>query len=835
MKRQLFNRAWIVEGECWEKKVTLPYDAMIKEEKDPDCANAVRTGYYPGKDYVYKKEFQAGDEESVFVEFESIYKDAEIYLNKKIVKSNHYGYSRILVDLSDQICKNSCNELMVRVHNSDEKNSRWYSGSGIYRDVYMMCGGNLYIRPNGVKITVDEVDEKLAVLTICTWIRNKSLSERNLQVVTELRDNDNSVVSVEKTMITACPYGSNAVEIYQNAEGFCRQRIYVRDPKLWSDESPNLYTYHVSIYENNQYLDSTEEITGIRKIQLDPIYGLRINNKSVKLRGGCIHHDLGVIGAASFQEAENRRVRKLKDAGFNAIRMSHHPISTALLRACDQYGMYVMDEAFDMWELAKNENDFHQYFEEEWLYVIEDMVSKDYNHPCVIMYSIGNEIHELGTSKGRKINRNLVEKVHSLDHTRAVTQAINGMTVLMDKLDQVIPLVFTQEELEERHIQLPITDINDALTILLDRTEKMNALDLVTDLLAEVCGALDIVGYNYATGRYMQDHEMFQNRILMGSETFPSEINDNWAIIKKQPYILGDFTWTAWDYIGETGIGTIRYDCPPDFSVPYPCGLADTGDFDIIGQRKAISYYREAVWELDKQPFIGVQNPVYFGHQLSKTGWGFSDVISSWTWYGFENKFVHVEVYSSADEVELLINGQSYGRQPAGEAHAYKAIFDVVYTPGKIEAIAYKNGEIMTQGYLQTADHVSRLLVKRDDMPEFISDADKILESAENESYSQRYVKPNGLIMLEIACADEAGRINMNEDKIVTVNVRGSGTLVGFGNADPYDVKGFNKESHKTWHGHALAAVRAGDTSGIIEVDVQSLHCKTIHLSFEVK
>lgn len=825
MKHQLFNDRWTAEKDGISKPVTLPHDAMIMEEKDPECPNGGRTGYYPGGNYVYRKTFAASNDRTVYLEFDGIYKDAQIYLNDCHMKSVHYGYSRILVDLSEQICKNGRNELAVYVNNSNEKNSRWYTGSGIYRDVHVMYGDNLYIRPNGIRITTDEADVDLAALTVCTWMKNKAESDKQVNVIVEIFDEEHRRIISEKTSVTVMPAGSDAVGIYPDAEGFCRQHIYIRNPKLWSDETPYLYTCQVSVYDKDILIDSEVVRTGIRQIRIDPVYGLRINNRQVKLRGGCLHHDLGILGAASFEEAECRRIQKLKAAGYNAVRMSHHPMSSVLLEVCDRYGMYVMDEAFDMWALPKNENDYHLHFETTWADVIEDMVAKDYNHPCVIMYSIGNEIHELGTPEGRCINRNLVEKVHQLDSSRPVTQAINGMTVLMDKLDKVIPMVFTREELEERHIQLPITDINDALTILLDRTEKMNALDLVTDLLSEVCGALDVVGYNYATGRYSQDHELFPSRVLMGSETFPSEIAGNWEVIKNQPYILGEFTWAAWDYIGETGIGTIRYNCTPDFSVPYPCGLADTGDFDIIGDRKAISYYREAVWHLDRHPFIGIQDPAHFGQNMSKTGWGFSDVVPSWTWNGFEGKPVHAEIYSSADEVELFVNGQSVGKKPAGSAHQYKAEYDITFEPGNIEAVAYKNGMRESSKILETAESVSRVLVKRADTPD---------QSLLDESWSRKTVKQNGLIILEIGRADNSGRLNMCEDDTVTVCVSGAGKLQGFGNADPYDVTGFNKKVHHTWHGRALAAVRAGNETGNIEVIVSSPNCEDIRLNFEV-
>lgn len=791
MKWEKFNKNWTVTRNGQTKEITLPHDAMIEEKKDPECANGVRTGYYPGGDYTYEKKFRMENAETVYLKFGGIYKDASIYINDVLVKENHYGYSDILVDISGKLITDGENTIRVEVHNSDECNSRWYSGSGIYRSVYVATAGAQYIAAEGVSIETKELEPDLAVLQLEIPLEDKTGESDRVRVETRWYDADGQVVSEKNIPFTFAAEDQPTVASHPEHRGYLRQIIYIRDPEMWDAEHPYLYQCEVTLKKEDQVLDQYRCPYGIRKIQADPYHGLRINGKPVKLRGGCIHHDHGVIGARSFEQSEERRILRLKKAGFNAVRVAHHPAGEDLLNVCDRLGMYVMDESFDMWREAKNPNDFHQYFDTDWETVLERMVSKDRNHPSVILYCVGNEIGEVGTSEGAITNRNLVEKIYSMDDTRIVTNAVNGVSLLMSRLNDVIPLIFTEEELKEREIKLPITDINDALTILLDRTEKMNALDMVTKELEEVCTTVDAMGYNYATGRYIQDHEIDPERLLIGTEIFPSVAASNWKIVEEHPYILGEFTWTAWDYLGETGIGTIRYNCPTEFSVPYPCGLADTGDFDIVGNRKAISYYREVVWHQTNVPFIGVQDPQHFGATLSKTGWAYSDVIPSWTWKGYENQQIHMEIYSDADEIQVFVNDNCICKKELTEKDLYRCDIDTVYVPGKVEVVAYKDGKEYGRNRLETASDDIHLEVT--------------LDKQEISAYK------NDIVYVEIQVMDENGILNPDLDVDITVDVYGGGTLLGFGNADPYNLVPFSSNTQKAWKGKALAVVQAGD------------------------
>lgn len=798
MKWMNFNKNWTIKCHGQMKQITLPHDAMIEEKKNPTCANGSATGYYPGGDYTYEKHFYLEDIETVYLKFEGIYKDASIYVNDRLVKENHYGYSEILVDISEFLIADSENVLRVEVHNSDERNSRWYSGSGIYRNVYLATAGKKFIAAQGVSIKTKELEADLAVLQMEIPLEDKTGEQDRIRIETKWYDADGQIVSDKDVPFSFTQGTEPTVRAHAATRGYVRQTIYIQNPDCWDADHPYLYQCEVTLKKDGQVLDQYQCEYGIRKIQADPYHGLRINGKTVKLRGGCIHHDHGVIGARSFEHSEERRIRKLKEAGFNAVRISHNPAGEDLLRVCDRLGMYVMDEAFDMWTEAKNPNDFHQYFSSDWEQVLEHMVCKDRNHPSVIIYSVGNEISEVGSLNGAVVNRNLVEKIYSMDDSRIVTNAVNGISLLMGRLNDVILLIFTEDELRDRKIKLPITDINDALTILLDRTEKMNALDILTEELEEVCKTLDAMGYNYATGRYIQDHEIDPERLLIGTEIFPSVAASNWKIVEKYSHILGEFTWTAWDYLGETGIGTIRYNCPPEFSVPYPCGLADTGDYDIIGNRKAISYYREAVWHHTSIPFIGVQNPKYIGAVLSKTGWAYSDVVPSWTWNGYENQNIHLEVYSDADKIQVLVNDRCICEKNMEPEDLYRCDIDTVYVPGKVEVIAYKDGKEYGRNCLETASEDIRLAVSFDK---------KELRSDRNE-----------IAYVEIQVEDEHGILNADLDVDIEVKVSGAGKLLGFGNADPYNLVPFDSQRQKAWNGKALAVIQAGDTPGMIQI-----------------
>ena len=658
----------------------------------------------------------------------------------------------------------------IRVEARANQDSRWYTGAGIYRDTWLLAGGPVRIGTDGVRVTTPDIDSERAVVEVATRVENDSIAIRTVGIVTEIRDAAGSVVASDRSQVSLLPGEPATV----------RQRLYVRRPALWGPESPALYGVRVTLTDEHGEIDAETVIFGIRSLRLDPERGLRINGETVKLRGACVHHDNGVLGAATFPRAEERRVQILKDAGFNAIRMSHHPMSKAMLDACDRLGVLVMDEAFDLWTSAKSDFDYSLNFPQWWERDIEAMVAKDVNHPSVVLYSIGNEIPETGSPAGAAWGRKLAEKVRALDSTRYVTNAVNGMVAVIGDLAAI------QSQAREG------AGVN---AVMADASEMLNAIsssDLVTRRTAESLSVLDIAGINYAEARYSLDKDLFPNRITVGSETFPTRIDGNWRLVKQYSNVIGDFTWTGWDYVGEAGIGRPQYAAAdgtrPSFTGPYPYLLADCGDIDITGHRRPASYYRQIVFGLRAQPYLAVQRPEHHGKTFTGSPWAWSDSISSWTWPGFEGSPVTVEVYSDADEVELLVNGRSLGRKAAGDSHRFRAEFEAVYEPGELLAVAYTGGMETGRHALQSAD--GPVLLR--------AEADRQLISADG----------GDLAYVTFTLTDLAGTCCTGSDRLVRAEVSGQGVLLGFGSADPSTEERFDATERRTYDGRALAVLR---------------------------
>ncbi|MFB4296690.1 glycoside hydrolase family 2 TIM barrel-domain containing protein [Actinomadura sp. NTSP31] len=763
------------------RPVTVPHDAMIEQDRTaPDGAQAMEAGaraYFPGGVFEYRKIFFVPPEhrgKRILLEFEGVYRDATVHVNGNYAGQRPYGYSRFRIDTDRFLRFGQDNEVRVeaRVH----QDSRWYTGAGIYRDTWMLVGEVVRIAPDGLRVTTPDIDEDRAVVEVAATIDNDSIEIRTLDLAAEIRDAAGDVVATDTAKVTVLPG--------EPATG--RRRLYVLGPSLWSPESPSLYSCHVTLTEQGTVVDAETVVFGIRSLQLDPRSGLRVNGETVKLRGACVHHDNGPLGAATHARAEQRRVEILKDAGFNALRMAHHPMSRAMLEACDRSGMLVMDEAFDVWTSAKSGFDYSLAFPEWWERDLEAMVAKDVNHPSVICYSIGNEIPETGSPSGAALGRRLAEKVRRLDGTRYVTNGINNLLAVLPDLAQTGP-----QDQEEPGINALMADAGDMMNLI-------GASELVTERTAESYGVLDVAGMNYSDGRYALDRDLFPNRIIVGTETFPTRIDANWELVKRYGHVIGDFTWTGWDYLGEVGIGRPQYrtaDAPPGFLAPYPHLLAGCGDIDITGHRRPASYYRQIVFGLRTAPYIAVQNPEHHGETWAATPWTWSDTLSSWTWPGFEDKPIKVEVYSAADEVELLLNGRSLGREPAGGQHRFRAEFDTVYEPGELLAIAYQNGSETGRHLLRSASGPLQVCAEVDRLAITTAHGD--------------------LAYVTLTLADLDGIPHTAADRPVTLEVSGDGVLLGFGSARPASEERFDANEHHTYQGRALAILRPTGTGQI--------------------
>lgn len=759
------------------RPVTLPHDAMIERGRVAPGGEATMEGgagaYFSGGTYEYRKTFAVPEEhrgKRILFEFEGVYRNAVVFVNGDYAGQRPFGYSHFFIDADRFLRFGEDNE--IRVEARTHRDSRWYTGAGIYRDTWMLVGDTVRIAPDGVRVTTPDVDGERAVIEIATRVENDSIAVRTADVVTEIRDAGGNVVASDMSKVTVLPGEPANV----------RQRLYVRAPLLWGPDTPTLYAAAVTLKD----LDAETVTFGIRSLSLDPENGLRINGETVKLRGACVHHDNGVLGAATFPRAEERRVQLLKDAGFNAIRMSHQPMSKAMLDACDRLGMLVVDEAFDVWTSGKSEFDYSLSFPEWWERDIEAMVAKDFNHPSVIMYSIGNEIPETGSPFGAAWGRKLAEKVRQLDPTRYVTNAVNGMLAVMSELGKL------RGQSQDKAGEGEEKGIN---TLMADAGDMMNAISasgLVTEKTAESFAVLDVAGMNYAEARYALDKDLFPNRIILGTETFPTRIDGNWRLVEQHGHVIGDFTWTGWDYLGEVGIGRPQYLTPgaprPSHTAPYPYLVAGCGDLDITGHRRPASYYREIVYGLRTEPYMAVRRPEHHGQTSAGTPWAWSDSISSWTWPGFEGEPIVIEVYGDADEIELLVNGRSLGLQPVGEDHRFRTEFDTTYEPGELLAIAYRDGTETGRHALHSATGPIQLRATAD----------------------RPVITANGgdLAYVTLTLTDPDGTLHTAADRPVRLDVTGAGVLLGFGSADPATEERFDATERRTYEGRALAVLR---------------------------
>ena len=808
MRRTGFNENWICRrgsgsaladlfgpGSGEGVPVTLPDDAVIRTKRKDDPFGS-GTGFYAGENIHYTKSFCLPEEDrgkDVWIEFEGIYQNAFLYINQSYVGKCPYGYGNYYFDITKYLEQEMENTVKVVVKNG-VPSGRWYTGGGIYRNVSLLTGGPLHIACRGAKVTTLYTEEELAALRVETPVENTGRETGNIIIHTEILDEKERVVSEAETPLT----------VFGGEKKTIRQRVTVTSPHLWDPDSPDLYRCRIRLMENGTEMDKWEEHFGIRTLRLDPQKGLRINGKPVKLRGGCIHHDHGIIGAAEFEHAEERRIRKLKEAGFNAIRMSHYPAAKALLRVCDRMGMLVMDEFTDVWTTTKMDFDYGMSFDTFWERDVENMVHKDYNHPSVILYSIGNEIPETGNQIDCAWGKKIADKIRALDDSRYTVNSVNFLLSSMSHMDEIMRDTEVKGEKGAKEINTLMADLGNLTDLLVNH-------EITTQATAEAFGQVDIAGYNYASARYEADIRRFPDRIIVGSETYAPMGAYNWSLVKKYPQILGDFVWTAWDYIGEAGIGQITYGKKNGgFYGSYPWKTAYAGVLDLIGDRRPVSYLREITWGLRDEPYISVQPPGHYGEKQNIGPWTWTDSVRSWTWDGYEGKPVIVEVFADADEVELFINEKSVGRKQLTEKDGFAVKFDTVYEPGTVRAAAYRNGK-MKEDILHTAKGENCIVL----------------------TCSKTKIKGSDIAFLEISITDGEGILNPGSSKEVRVSVEGTGSLYGLGSADPKSEEDYWQDRCRVFGGRALAAVRGRSESGQITVSVSADGCETKTVSLE--
>ncbi len=775
-----FNRGWYFCTKDGNRvEVDLPHDAMLHEKRDSNCRSSKMSGYYPGGIYKYEKKFhlQADElEKNISLLFEGVYQNSTVLINSQVVGHHKYGFTEFTIDITDFVTVGE-NIVSVHVDNSLVPNCRWYTGSGIYRPVSLIITDKVHI--SAIQI--------------------------------ETRSYSPAIISVFVSVTGETPI---TVEIHENGECLLSGNpgeFLIKNAKLWGVNHPHLYRCVVKTNTDEQQIDF-----GIRKVEWDSQTGLLINGEETKLRGGCIHHDNGILGACGFADAEERRVKIIKEAGYNAIRCAHNPASRALLDACDRLGMLVMDEAFDGWYIPKNYHDYSRWFEQEYKKDLTAMVDKDRNHPSVIMYSIGNEVSETASQKGLDICEEMVGLVHSLDNSRPVTCGINvllnvyakmGIGIYKDKGKYKAEMLPSRKNGTHREKKSGSEFFNYLMQNLGPWMALISKGRLGEKTCREVADKLDILGVNYAASRYDEDVVKFPNRLMVGTESFVSNLPYIWERVKRHKAVIGDFAWAAWDYLGESGAGSWTYHSYPGLPL-----LAGSGTIDITGKIDAEGYFQRTVWGLDKNPWIGVRPVNHNNDTPTRSAWRFTNSISSWNWHGFEGKKAVVEVYCDTDKIQLELNGKVLGNK---KVKNFRAIFQTTYEPGILLAVAYDSlGHPIARSSIQTGSE--RTLLQA--IPE------KNVLSANGQD----------LCFIPIEFTDEQGCVKPCIEKQVNVNVEGPVKLAGIGSALYKTDQIFTRDYYNTYQGRALAVIRAGYDPGVSRVTVHSTGFDPVVLPPEV-
>ena len=711
VRKQLFDANWSFSKDSSQwRTLDLPHDWSIEGTFSKDAPAGNDGGYLPTGKGWYRKTFTLGKDaqaKKLRLYFEGVYMNSEVYVNGQLAGGHPYGYSSFFVDITPYI-KVGANVVEVSADNSKQKNCRWYSGSGIYRHVWLMTTPKQYIDEWSVSVTTPDI--------------------HTVVIKADVVKEDGRREPIEKT-------------------------LHIEKPHLWSPDDP--YLYHTSIEAGGDVLPVTY---GIRTIEYSAEKGLMLNGMPIVLNGGCVHHDNGILGAAAFDAAEYRKVKLMKVAGFNAVRTSHNLPSEAFLRACDELGLLVIDEAFDGWREKKNDYDYSTLIDQWWQEDLKAMVLRDRNHPSVFCWSIGNEV----------IERKKIE----------VVKTAHKMATLCRQLD------------EQRR---PVTS-------------ALASWDDDWDIYDPLAAEHDIVGYNYMIHKSESDHERVPRRVMMQTESYPRDAWQNYRKVADYPYIIGDFVWTAIDYLGESGIGRWYYegDVPGEHwtRLLFPWHAAYCGDIDLIGQRKPISHYRSMLYNEDgEQLYMAVREPDGYKGKVKTTMWGTWPTFESWNWAGHEGKNIEVEVYARYPQVKLFLNNQLVGEKTVAEG---KAVFSLPYKPGTLKAVA-PNGESVT---LQTAGEAKSIRMTAD--------------------HTKLKADGQDLAFITIEMLDANGVVNPTADNQLTATVKGPATIVAFGNADIKDCDSYADSTHKVWKGRALLVVRSTGKKGKVTVTVQDKSHKAV-------
>lgn len=776
MKKTNFNNNWQVrhlsENEPY-KIVNLPHDAMLDEPRNEKALGGLNICYFEGKDYEYIKEFMIEKDhcfEKYIFEFEGVYNQAEVYINDQKCIFWPYGYSNFYVDATDYLKIGEKNIIRVIAHNSKQPNSRWYSGAGIYRNVNLYTASSKdYLLLNGVKIKTLSINPAIIEVQISTS------SDGNVHY--EIYDENNNMIITDDVKTT------NKILTFQKE---------IKDPQLWNVLDAHLYTLKVN-YGN----DEVRETFGIRVLEYSK-EGFFINNQSVLIKGACVHSNLGIIGAYTYKDVEEYFLNKLLETGYNAIRSAHNPLSKSFLELCDQYGVLVLDEFVDCWYIHKTKYDYVNYFPEFYKKDLFNMVEKDFNHPSVIGYSLGNEVGETSQEKGILLLKEMNDYVKSLDSTRFVTCGINIF------FNYLTYLGFGQysDKKAEKEEQKAINNLKSKKKKKAVGSEFFNNLagmfgDEFMKTMATLPGCdkqtkkafaqVDVAGYNYGIKRYKKDLKNYPERLILGSETFCNDTYKFLELAKTNSRIIGDFVWAGIDYMGEVGVGSWEYsDYATNFTKDLGWISAGSGRIDLTGKLLGEALYTKVCYFSSLKPEICVVPVNHTFDKHSPSAWKMSNALNSWSFRGYENKIAKIEIYSCAPYIELFLNDKSLGIKKTKENIAK---FKTKYQSGILKAVALDSNKVeVASSYLESAAK------------------ETILTIEEEKNYSNY----NNLKFIRFSFTDHNKIIKPLEKADIELEISG-GKLIAFGNGCPFNIDGYRKNKTFTYFGEAFAVILKED------------------------
>lgn len=745
--------------------LNVPHDSSIEGEFSEDNPSGARGGYAPAVMSYYRKRFVIDNkykDKKFKITFEGVYRNAEVYINEVRLGKYPYGYTTFSYDLTPYIRVGQENILAVRVDNELQPGSRWYSGTGIYRPVYLEIFDRTYIEPDEVIVKTVSCNEEEAVIEAEILIKNTNIMNKEIKVITNIQDKEELIVQDIQN-----------VKVNFNDEAKLKLNYKVKNPSLWCNKNPYLYKFNIELVDNNKSIDNYSLNFGIREIKFDKDNGFMINGHKEILKGVCIHHDNGMLGACAYKDSFERKILIMKEMGANAIRTTHNPEAPVFLDLCDKYGMYVMEEAFDEWTLGKRPRVFgnkdirvpifaySMYFNEWSEKDLSAMIRRDRNHPSIIMWSIGNEIEELRHKEGEVYTKQLVEIVHKNDKTRPATVGCNGLAAI-------------------------------------NETENP---DLV-----------DVCGYNYAEDFYKKDHERKPNRLIIGSETSSStafeprgdyrnllqetnygylgegeeadpehqgiqQLNSNtfegrllkaeysWRMHKELNFVAGLFIWTGIDYIGE-----------PTPHI-WPSISSYFAPVDRCLLKKDAFYFYKSIWS---------DEPVLH-------------LVPNWNLPGHEGETISVWCFTNCEKVELFVNGISQGIRELDENKSYHLKWDeVIYVPGEIKAIGICNGkEIVTD--VKTAGKADHIEVKAD----------------------RKAIEVNELVYVTYSIRDKDNNVVTSNNFKVKLLADDSLELLGIDNGLQTNHI-FRGDTVETWAGYARAVYRGKKANKNIKISASS-------------